>query len=143
MALGQTFNRFMADNADNLVARIEASLQASLERWLLEHRIIGFFWHHPPMLVLAGLGILILLSGLWRAISRGSEQIWIALLSLPLRLLHLVGLGSIQWLRRRADPTPQTRLAEITARLDDLSQEQEALLKELRGLLKLGADERV
>ncbi len=143
MALGQTFNRIIADNADNLVARMGASLQASLERWLLEHRVISFFWHHPPMLVLAVVGILILISGLWRAISRVSEQVWITLLSLPLRLLHLVGLGSIQWLRRRADPTPQSRLAEITARLDDLSQEQEALLKELRSLLKLGGDKSV
>lgn len=127
-------NRFVTHLPDDSLV---AAVKNAWEQWLTEHWLIAFFLHHPW--VLGGLVFLILflISGILRALSRTSENLWLFLLKLPFQVLGWLGIQSISWLKYSQDkPTPINRITELLIRLDYLRDEQEAILQEVKILLK-------
>jgi hypothetical protein len=69
---------------------IEYGIQSWLSNILGHHPLLAWIFGHPLWSLGILLGILILLSGLFQAIGRGSEKIWIWLLTLPINILKVV-----------------------------------------------------
>lgn len=129
MALGLQ-NRLGQQVLDSTLSPV----RSAAEQWLDEHRWILFLVNHP--LVLLGLLLLglFLISGVWRALSRLSENLWIFVVGLPFQVLGWFGLRGISLLKQRSQP--RDRLTELLNRLDALREEQETVLKEVRSLLE-------
>lgn len=112
------------------------SMKSPLDQWLNDHGWIRFLVNHPLVLLALVLLILFLISGVWRALSRASENFWILLLKMPFQILAWFGIRSLSWLRRSKPPTTQERLAQLTQRLETLRQEQDTLIEEMKTLLQ-------
>lgn len=128
--LSNIFDRFIVDSAVQ-------PLQESWEQWLAEHWWVAFLLHHP-LALLALIGVLVfLVSGVFRALSRTSENFWLFLVKMPFRVLGWLGVRGMTWLRQN-QPKPEKgdRLAELLNRLDHLREEQETILQEVKTLLK-------
>ena len=128
---------------------IEHAVAGYFTNWLIAHPYLAWMIAHP--LPSFGLSLLIVFSlwGLIKAIGRGIEQIWLILLTTPFRLLQPLLRVSWSSIRRlfghnnaknnlldsQLTPTPvPARINSIIDRLQVLSQEQEALLRELATL---------
>lgn len=128
-------NRFIHD--------LWAGLTAPIQTWLGHHPIAQWLFAHPLWLVvLAGLAILLLV-GLFGAIGRMTEKLWLVVLLAPFRLIFW-GLNQLAKLVRfvfglkpapAAAAKPQERLSEILDRLELLRQEQDELLREVKAIL--------
>lgn len=88
--------------------------------------------------------LFLLFGGLLRLISKFVEQVWLALLRLPIQLMQ----SFVNWVVSQLGKGPvfrgsgaggsdrNQRLTMILSRLDELRQEQEALLQEIRSLVQ-------
>ncbi len=129
---------------------IEHAIASYFTQWLTAHVYLACIISHP----LPSLGLLLLaifsLWGLFKAVGRGIEQIWLFLLTTPFKLLQPIlrlMWGSIQrgfghtslsgeQLDSKSSPhSPSERIERIIDRLQILSQEQENLLGELSTLV--------
>jgi hypothetical protein len=130
------------------------SLMAPLQNWLSQYPPLLWLTTHPLWLLGAILLTLFLLSGLLRAVASLTEQLWLALLRLPITLVQWVWQGSLFLLKRPFASKALTqskiqsnvagssalsspdRLTDVLNRLETLRQEQDELLKEVKVLTK-------
>ena len=129
---------------------IEHAITSYFTQWLTAHAYLAWIISHP----LPSLGLLLLaifsLWGLFKAIGRGIEQIWLFLLTTPFKLLQPIlrltwrsiqgGFGHTNFSGEQLDAktishSHSERIERIIARLQILSQEQENLLGELSKLM--------
>jgi hypothetical protein len=129
---------------------IERAISNYFSQWLEQHTYLAWAISHP----LPSLGLLVVaiftLSGLFKAIGRGFEQIWLFLLKTPFKLLQPIFRLIWSLIRRIFGNTNsstsslsvkpvQIPTAEqidlIVDRLQALTQEQESLLGELSTLM--------
>lgn len=129
---------------------IEHAITSYFTQWLTAHAYLAWIISHP----LPSLGLLLLaifsLWGLFKAIGRGIEQIWLFLLTTPFKLIQpLVRLmwrsvqrrfgrtnfGDEQLESKLISPEHSQQIEQIIDRLQLLSQEQENLLGELSKLV--------
>jgi hypothetical protein len=119
-----------------------------LTQWWLAHPYFAWMTAHP----VPSLGLLLLaifsLWGLFKAIGRGIDRIWLFLLTTPFKLLQPIFQGIWSSIYSKfghnnsshelADPAISDpagdRIALVVARLQQLSQEQDILLQELATL---------
>jgi hypothetical protein len=141
---------------------MQGAVAAMIQNWLAGHPILNWGLAHPVW-TLIGLAVLLLLSGgLLRAIAQMTEQLWIRLLQLPMRLGQWLLTQLLQRFRPplhasvSADPEPieilragfniasiqdihesfdSEQLYNILVRLEHLQQEQTLLLKDIKKLL--------
>lgn len=113
-----------------------------IEAWLEAHPAVAWAVNHPLLALSVLLLILFLFGGLMRAIARFTEQIWIALLQAPIKLVQwLLSLISSSYRQRttaalkRRTTDQQARLAQILERLEAMRQEQDCLLQEVKAIL--------
>jgi hypothetical protein len=129
----------------DISASIEQAIASYFSNWLGQHSYLVWMFAHPiPSLILLIVGIFLLV-GLFKAIGRGMEQLWIFLLKTPLRLLQplfrliwrsirrLVGHTNFSESQLAVQTTPE-RIESIVDRLQTLAREQELLLGELSTL---------
>lgn len=127
---------------------IDRSVGAVFNQWLMAHPYLAWTIAHP----LLSLGLLLLaifsLRGLFQAIGRGIDRVWLFLLTTPFKLLQPIFQGiwssiysrfghtnSSQEFAVPATAKPETeRIAVVVARLQQIGQEQELLLQELATL---------
>ena len=129
---------------------IEHAITSYFTQWLTAHVYLAWIIAHP----LPSLGLLLLaifsLWGLFKAIGRGIEQIWLFLLTTPFKLLQPLvrlmwrsiqrGLGRTNFSEEQLEsklisPAHSQQIERIIDRLQSLSQEQEKLLSELSTLV--------
>jgi hypothetical protein len=129
---------------------IEHAITSYFTQWLTAHSYLAWIISHP----LPSLGLLLLaifsLWGLFKAVGRGIEQIWLFLLTTPFKLIQPIlrlvwrsiqrGFGhtnsSGEQLESKLISSPHSeRIERIIDRLQLLSQEQEHLLGELSTLV--------
>lgn len=127
---------------------VEGALSRPLQAFLAAHPLLGWLLNHP----LWGVGVLLLVLllglGLLSAIARLTENFWLTLGQMPLRLLVWLLGAAIGLLRRpwraktgsaasaQSLPKSPDRAAEIALRLAALQTEQAALVRELQSLLQ-------
>jgi hypothetical protein len=124
---------------------IEQAIASYVNNWLAQHTYLAWVVTNPvPSLILLVVGIFLLV-GLFKAIGRGMEQIWIFLLKTPFRLLQplfrliwrairrLFGHTNFSESQLTIQTTPD-RIESIVDRLQTLAREQELLLGELSEL---------
>jgi hypothetical protein len=124
---------------------IEQAITSYFSNWLGEHFYIAWILAHPlPSLILLSVGIFLLL-GLFKAIGRGMEQLWVFLLKTPFRLLQplfrliwrsiqrIFGHTNLSESSLAIQTNPE-RIESIVDRLQTLAREQELLLGELSTL---------
>lgn len=124
---------------------IEQAIASYFSNWLSQHVYLAWILAHPlPSLVLLIVGIFLLL-GLFKAIGRGMERVWVFLLKTPFRLLQplfrliwrsilrLFGHNNFSESKLAVQTTPE-RIESIVDRLQTLAREQELLLGELSTL---------
>jgi hypothetical protein len=124
---------------------IEQAIASYFSNWLAQHTYLAWMLTNPiPSLILLVIGIFLLL-GLFKAIGRGMEQIWVFLLKTPFRLLQplfrliwrsigrLLGHTNFSESQLAGQTTPE-RIESIVDRLQTLAREQELLLEELSSL---------
>jgi hypothetical protein len=129
----------------DISASIEQAIASYFSNWLGQHSYLAWMLAHPlPSLVLLIIGILLLL-GLFKAIGRGMEQLWVFLLKTPFRLLQplfrliwrsiqrIFGHNNISESSLAVQTTAE-RIESIVDRLQTLAREQELLLGELSSL---------
>ncbi|HEY9648024.1 MAG TPA: hypothetical protein V6C88_16735 [Chroococcidiopsis sp.] len=117
-------------------------VQSTIESWLHQHPILFWILSHPPeALLVLGL-IVLLLSGLFGAVSTLTQRVWLGLLSIPIRLLRGLGQLVLAILPRflwsagsSTAPTPEERLAQLLDRLENIRQEQDTVLQEVRAIV--------
>jgi hypothetical protein len=124
---------------------IEQAIASYFSNWLGQHSYLVWMLAHPlPSLILLIIGIFLLL-GLFKAIGRGMEQLWVFLLKTPFRLLQplfrLIWRSTLRIFGHtnfsESQLTVQTtteRIESIVDRLQILAREQELLLGELSSL---------
>ncbi|MFQ3616707.1 MAG: hypothetical protein SNJ57_07570 [Cyanobacteriota bacterium] len=146
-------NSFGQPLLDGVGDRLLKSLSAPLQTWLAAHPIAQWLVMHP--LWLLGLVILAiaLLVGLFGAMGRLTENLWLRLFRLPLavfaailgggfRLARMLAKSSAQqnnsssFLSSDGVTNPTQRLDQILARLDEVRREEETLLAELKILVR-------
>ena len=129
---------------------IERAITSYFNQWLTAHAYLSWIISNP----LPSLGLLLLaifsLWGLFKAIGRGIEQIWLFLLTTPFKLIQPIlrltwrsiqrGLGHTNFSGEQLEsklilPSHSERIDRIIDRLQLLSQEQENLLGELSTLM--------
>ena len=129
---------------------IEHAIASYFTQWLTAHVYLAWIISHP----LPSLGLILLaifsLWGLFKAIGRGIEQIWLFLLTTPFKLLQPIlrlmwrsiqrGFGHTSFIGEQLESKPilhshSERIERIIDRLQLLSQEQENLLGELSKLM--------
>ncbi|GAB4459104.1 MAG: hypothetical protein OHK0037_03900 [Elainellaceae cyanobacterium] len=126
--------------------RLLKSLSTPLQSWLAAHPVAQWLVMHPLWLLGLVVMAIALLVGLFGAIGRLTENIWLRLFRIPLWLFATVFGGSFKLAKiltksstfkadaPEAESSTQ-RLCTILARLDTLRQEEEALLVEMKALL--------
>ncbi|GAB4134359.1 MAG: hypothetical protein Fur0046_06100 [Cyanobacteria bacterium J069] len=126
--------------------RLLKSLSAPLQNWLVAHPVAQWLVMHPLWLLGLVVMAIALLIGLFGAIGRLTENIWLRLFRVPLWLLAAVFGSGLKLARllaqtsaqKASEPEPENatqRLCLILARLDELRDEEAALLSEVKGLL--------
>jgi hypothetical protein len=127
---------------------IEHAISAYFTQLVFAHPYLAWTIAHP----LASSGLLFLaifsLRGLFKAIGRGIDRVWLFLLTTPFKLLQPIFRGIWSFIRSRfghnnpsreivtptiANPAHE-RIAVVVARLQQLSQEQDILIQELATL---------
>lgn len=146
-SLEETLQQAQAVN-QALSQSIQTGINSLIHDWMLAHPF--FFWmvSHPLYSFVILLFAVLLLAGLFRAISSLTAGFWIQMLSFPFRLLASVGkftLGSagtfsVWGFKRFSQPqdqqiTSQEKISQIFSRLEAIKQEQDQLLQELSTLL--------
>ncbi len=132
----------------DISASIEQAVATYFSQWLAAHFYLAWMITHP----LPSLGLLLLtifsLWGLFKAIGRGIEQIWLLLLTTPFKLLQPIfrliwsSIGRIFGHNASSEPlgaesistSTSEQIDRIIDRLQILSQEQEILLEKLSTL---------
>jgi hypothetical protein len=127
---------------------IERAISTYFTQLVFAHPYLAWTIAHP----LASSGLLFLaifsLQGLFKAIGRGIDRVWLFLLTTPFKLLQPIFKGIWSLIRSRfghnnpsreivtptiANPANE-RITVVVARLQQLSQEQDILLQELATL---------
>lgn len=124
---------------------VTGAVTESFQSWLNAHPTIDWTVNHPLWALGLVLLSVFLFWGLLRAIAQFIEQIWIAILRLPLRLIQwIVGLGKGTYQRLTTDTreipaasetNSEQRLTELLTQLEALQQEEANLLQEIKTLL--------
>ena len=98
----------------------------SIAAWLISH----------PLWALGGLLVsFVLLSGLLRAIAQSTERLWMILLRAPLKFGRWSLTQLLRLLRLPITEPDNNPLFEKVARLEQLQQEQQQLLQEIKTLM--------
>jgi len=144
-------NRFEQPLVNGVGDRLLKSLSAPLQTWLAAHPITQWLVMHPLWLLGLVVGAIALLVGLFGAIGRLTENIWLRLFQAPLWLFtwlfgavfggsfRLAGVLANSSARQNSPPIseePTQRLDQILARLEEVRREEETLLAELKILVK-------
>ena len=133
--------------SDALAETLQREVVASFQNWLEAHPLVSWSIAHPLWTSALFLGLLLLLGGLLRVVTRLSEQVWLVIFQVPLKLGQwLLGivfsaftkvLASQGANRESRKEDRQERLAYILLRLEAIRQEQEALLEEMKAIVVL------
>lgn len=140
-------NSFGQPLVDGLGDRLLKSLSAPLQTWLAAHPIAQWLVMHPLWLLGLVVGAIALLVGLFGAIGRLTQNLWLGLFHVPLWLLaaifgsslRLTGVLAKSSARQNSPPlseNPTQRLDQILTRLEELRREEELLLAELKILVQ-------
>jgi hypothetical protein len=119
-----------------------------VQTWLImDNSLLKWGFAHPLGGIVAVVILVVLFGGLVRAIAQLTEQLWVNLLQLPMRVGKWL-LAQVLYLLKLKPPTadkPQTLIAnnpdpdrqigEIMMRLEHLQQEQTLLLQDIKTLL--------
>lgn len=127
-----------------------------MQDWLMGHPILGWGVTHPLWALVVIVALFFMSGGLLRAIAQLTEQLWIDLLRLPMRVVRW-GLAKLfPWWKPKSDSTISTQnsapfslheqnhngsqsanpqLVEIIMRLERIQQEQALLLQDIKTLL--------
>jgi hypothetical protein len=111
----------------------------ALHNWAQGHPIYSWLITHPVMLVTLLILILILFGGLLGVIGRLTENLWLAILRLPLKLLQTLlkpipGLATMIF-GRDALETKDNQIQIILRELETIRQQETELLQKLQKLL--------
>lgn len=128
----------------NPLGRLTNQVLQPTQDWLTVHPFWNWLLIHPLWLLGLVVLVLFLFAGLMGAMARLTEAIWLALLQAPIRLIQLVFMGVAKLLQMpfapkvspAPQPNPQERLTIILNRLENLRQEQDELLQEVRSILE-------
>jgi hypothetical protein len=139
-------NPFGQSLLDGLGDRLLESLSTPLQTWLAAHPIAQWLVMHPLWALGLIVGAIALLVGLFGAIGRLTENLWLRLFQVPLWLFASIFGGGFQLAKRLSQSStrhphktdsdnPTQRLDQILARLEELRCEEEQLLVELKTLV--------
>ncbi|WOB45260.1 hypothetical protein HNI00_20580 [Thermoleptolyngbya oregonensis NK1-22] len=139
-------NPFGQSLLDSLGDRLLESLSTPLQTWLAAHPIAQWLVMHPLWALGMIVGAIALLVGLFGAIGRLTENLWLRLFQVPLWLFASIFGGGFQLAKRLSQSStrhphktdsdnPTQRLDQILARLTELRREEEQLLVELKTLV--------
>jgi hypothetical protein len=125
---------------------IEHAVGNYFTEWMTSHSYLAWIVSNPLLSLSLLLLSLFCLWGLLKAIGRGFEQLWLLILTTPLKLLQPTfrqlgrainsGIGYTNSRKSQLDPkltaiTPATKIERIIDRLNLLNREQQNLLREL------------
>lgn len=139
-------NPFGQSLLDSLGDRLLESLSTPLQTWLAAHPIAQWLVMHPLWALGLIVGAIALLVGLFSAIGRLTENLWLRLFQVPLWLFSSIFGGGFQLAKRLSQSStrhpyktdsdnPTQRLDQILCRLEELRREEEQLLVELKTLV--------
>jgi hypothetical protein len=145
LALDETLQK-----AEQLSGAITKSVQdvfaTSVNMWMSEHPTISWIVSHPLWTVALFIITLFLGWGLLGAIAQFTQNAWLSILQVPVKLAQSL-FGGVFQLLKRTDPLQltetqvhiqqdaQKRIPEILARLETLRQEQDSLMREMNSIL--------
>jgi hypothetical protein len=141
---------------------MQDAVVAMIQTWLADYPIFNWGLAHPVWTLMGVIALVLLSGGLLRAIAQLTEQLWIRLLQLPMRLgqwilaqlLQLFGRPFRALLPAESEPidgplaelnmahlqdvhasSEAEQLYEILARLEQIQQAQTLLLQDIKQLL--------
>jgi hypothetical protein len=134
-------------SGQSLVNSLWDALSAPFQAWLAQHPLLFWLASHPVWLIAVSLVMLLLLAGLLRAMAGLTEQLWLALLRLPIWLVQWIWRAVFLLLRpvlSKAEPPSSSaptasRLSELLVRLERLRQEEQELMQVIKSLLSAQA----
>ena len=139
--LSQRSERF--NNA--MVEALQKTMVNSLQSWLETHPIVSWLINHPLWILCIFILLLLLFGGLLRVIGRLTEETWLIIFQSPFRLARWLIVLTYKALTNASTPEvtnlkfgkndKQEQLNYILLRLEEIKQEQEELLKEMKTIL--------
>ena len=108
-------------SGQSLVNSLWDALSAPFQAWLAQHPLLFWLASHPVWLIAVSLVMLLLLAGLLRAVAGLTEQLWLALLRLPIWLMQWIWQAVFLLLRpvlSKAEPPSSS--APTASRLSEL-----------------------
>jgi type VI protein secretion system component VasK len=127
-------------------AHVGSATSALVQDWVSGHPGIGWVVTHPVWAIAILLLGLFLLWGLLQAIAQSAASIWVGLGKLPVWLFRGIWDGVLWVVRRsppvKALPTPEDRLAMLFAELEQVQQQQQQLMQDIKVLLQQSSDQK-
>ena len=139
---------------------MQGAIDKMIQDWLVDHPILGWGMTHPLWALGVVVALLFMSGGLLKAIAHLTEQLWIDLLRLPMRVVQWGLAQFFPWWKPKSDSTISTQnsasaglheqtskqnhngslnanqpLYEIMVRLEQIQQEQALLLQDIKALL--------
>jgi hypothetical protein len=135
---------------------VQGAVGDMIQNWLMDHPILGWGFAHPLWALIVVVALFFMSGGLLRAIAQLTEQLWIDLLRLPMRVVRW-GLAQLfPWWKPKSDSTiniqnsapvylhdrnqngsqnANQQLFEVMVRLEQIQKEQALLLQDIKTLL--------
>ena len=131
---------------DSMVEAFQRTIVTSFQSWLEKYPIASWLIEHPLWILCIFLLLLLLFGGLLRVIGRLTEETWLIILQFPFRLAQwLVNLMYKAFTNAFTTSKAtnlnfgkndkQEQLMCILLRLEEIKQEQEELIKEMKAIL--------
>jgi exonuclease VII large subunit len=117
--------------SDTLTDGVQDLIKTSAQEWIAAHPLIAGILSHPLWSIGAIFLILLIGWGLIGAIARFIEQAWLLILQSPFALLKKTAELNL------VAKDPKKQLVDVLVRLENLNQEQDKLLQEVKEILSL------
>ena len=129
---------------DAMVETLQKTTVNSLQSWLETHPIVSWLINHPLWILCIFILLLLLFGGLLRVIGRLTEETWLIIFQSPFRLARwliaitykaLTNASTSKVTNLIGKNDKKEQLNYILLRLEEIKQEQEELLKEMKTIL--------
>lgn len=133
-ALAATLQK--AENLSNASAEaLQNAIANTFKAWAEAHPLMSWLINHPFLAVVVFLFAILMMGGLLQALGSVFKQVWIVMLRSLWQLGGKLPAGVNAVLSNKQQASNPERLTMILQRLEELRQEQNQLLQEIKGIL--------
>jgi len=121
--------------SQKVLESLEGKLLTGWNAWTTQHPLVARAIEHPVLTAMVVFVILVLFVSLLQALGQLVVDVWLVVLRSPVRLVDWVWRGGKDLTTELLQGDKEKRKTEVLERLQELREEQQQLLEELKRLL--------